>query len=59
MADYKDPTDFWKSPEGKKILAEEREKTFGGDKSAVTMEMIERIFKRYREVIESTEWTKR
>ena len=50
-----DPEEFWDSQQGKAVLKEERLKTFGGEKSTVTMEEIEKMYNKYRDLIRSTE----
>jgi 3'-phosphoadenosine 5'-phosphosulfate (PAPS) 3'-phosphatase len=50
-----DPEEFWDSAAGKAVLKEEREKTFAGEKNTVTMEEVEHIWKKYRNMIKSTE----
>ena len=55
MKKYESPEDFWNTPQGKQILQEERESTFAGEEGTVTMEMVERIYKKYRDLIRSTE----
>ena len=58
MADYEDQQDkvsqYWQSHAGQKKLAEEREKTFAGEPDTVTMEMIDRIWMKYKRMMEST-----
>ena len=58
MADYQDNQDktsqYWASHAGKKKLAEERESTFAGEKDTVTMEQIDRIWMKYKKMMEST-----
>jgi hypothetical protein len=50
-----DPEAFWNSQQGKMVLKEEREKIFAGEKNTVTMEEVEHIWKKYRDMIGSTE----
>jgi len=55
MKKYENPEDFWNTQQGKAILKEEREKTFAGEKTTVTMEEVDRIWQKYRDMVRSTE----
>jgi hypothetical protein len=46
--------EYWDSGAGKKKLADERESTFAGEKSTVTMEQIDRLWMKYKKMMETS-----
>jgi hypothetical protein len=46
--------EYWESGAGKEKLAKERDTTFAGEKSTVTMEQIDRLWMRYKKMMESS-----